>query len=264
MRRVILTAALCCAAAPAAAQDPAETGRVYMLTEVTAPPRPANVAELRAALEAAYPAELRAAGREGTVMVSMVVSPDGATREVNVIESTEPGFDSATVAALRQLRFTPAAVDGRPVAVRLELPILWQLSREEEPAPVTEPSAEVTAGADPVIPGVRVYELRAVEEPPRPRNLQILRQELMRRYPPRLRSAGQGGSVTARFRVDEQGDVKDVRIVRSSNVEFNQPTAEVVRQLKFSPARLGGQPVQVWVELPIQWTAPTQPRPEGA
>ena len=246
MKRVLLAAALCCAATPALAQD-APAGGVYELAQVETMPRPINAADMRAALEAGYPAELRAAGRQGTVIVSLVVSPQGEARDLAVVSSSEPGFDSATVAAVRLLRFTPAAVAGKPVAVRLELPIQWQ------PAPAESAPAVASAADGPAEAGARTYELSEVQVAPRPRNLAMLQHQMQRLYPPALRDMGRGGTVQVRFLVGVDGKVSQPRVVRSTHVELDRVTLEAIRYLEFTPARVDGNPVPAWAELPVQW-----------
>jgi TonB family protein len=248
MKRMFFAAVLCCAALPARAQE-APAGGVYELAQVETMPRPTNVADMRAALEAGYPPELRASGRQGTVVVSMVVSAEGETRDVGVVSSSEPGFDSATIAAVRLLRFTPAAVAGKPVAVRLELPIQWQPA----PAVSTSPVATAVRAAEAAEPGSKTYELREVTVAPRPRNIAMLRQQLQRLYPPALRDMGRSGTVQVRFRVGTDGKVSSPTVTRSTHVDFDRATLEAIRYLEFTPARVDGSPVAVWVELPVQW-----------
>jgi TonB family protein len=249
MKRLSLTAALLLAAAPAlAAQEPAaaDTGRVYMLTEVTTLPRPTNVAELRDALQASYPPALQAAGRAGTVEVALVVRADGATGDVELVSSSDPGFDSATVAAVRVLRFTPAAIDGRAVAVRVNLPIQWQ------------PAVAESAG------DARVYALAEVDEPPLTRNAEAIAGRMAQLYPPWLRESGQGGTVTLRLRVDPTGAVTDAQVTRSTNPQLDPPSLHVARELLFTPARVGGRPVSVWTEVPLQWETESAAEPAAA
>lgn len=259
MKCILLTTAIVLAVSPLRAQDTAAVpdGGVYELASVETMPRPVNAAELRAALEAGYPAELRAAGRQGTVMVALVVSPEGETRDVRIVSSTDAAFDSATVAAVRVLRFTPAAVAGRPVAVRVELPIQWQAvpaapALSTAPEPTATGSAAVAKQA--LAPaGERGYELSEVEVQPRPRNIAMLRYQLERLYPPALRDRGRGGTVQVRIRVGADGKVQEARVVSSTHVDFDRATLEAVRHLEFSPAQVNGHPVPVWVQLPIQW-----------
>lgn len=253
--RILLTAGLLFITAPALAGQEASSGsgRVYMLSEVTTMPRATNVAELRDTLQASYPAELRAAGVSGTVDVALVVGPDGTTRDVQVVHSTDPAFDSATVAALRVLRFTPAALDGTPVAVRVDLPIQWQVA--EPPAEAAQVAADAPAAAP--LPANQGKDFDEV--PPRIRNAATLRRQMEQHYPERMRGLGMRGTVVARLRVDEQGDVIDAMVVRSTNQEFDEATMRALRQVKFHPATVNGRAVKTWVELPIEWGVYTPP-----
>ncbi len=63
-----------------------------------------------------FPAEMRAAGREETVILKIVVDEQGAVSDVRVMRGAEP-FASAAVAAVRGWRFQPATWEGRPIAV---------------------------------------------------------------------------------------------------------------------------------------------------
>lgn len=100
------------------------------------------------------------------------------------------------------------------------------------------------------------YELSAVEEQPRPSNVQELQRQLERNYPPLLRDAGVTGTVQVRFRVMENGqvDAESITVTSSTHEQFNDPTIRSVQRLRFRPARVNNRPVKVWVELPIQWT----------
>ena len=100
------------------------------------------------------------------------------------------------------------------------------------------------------------YELSAVEEQPRPTNIQDLRRQLERNYPPLLRDARVTGTVQVRMRVMEDGtvDASSIQVTNSSHEQFNDPTIRSVQRLRFRPAKVNGRPVKVWVELPIQWT----------
>lgn len=104
-------------------------------------------------------------------------------------------------------------------------------------------------------PDEGTYELSAVEEQPRPRNIADLRRQLERNYPPLLRDARVTGTVQVRMRVMEDGSVDEssITITSSSHEQFNDPTIRSVQRLRFSPAKVNGRPVKVWVELPIQW-----------
>ena len=75
---------------------------------------------------------------------------------------------------------------------------------------------------------------------------------LMRLYPPILRDAGIGGSVTVWFFISEQGLVLDRRVSESSgHIPLDEAALEVADVFRFSPALNREQIVQVWIQLPI-------------
>jgi protein TonB len=63
-----------------------------------------------------YPAAARAKGREGQVILKIVVSETGRVTRVQVLRGDEP-FASAAVAAVKLWRYRPARVDGQATAV---------------------------------------------------------------------------------------------------------------------------------------------------
>ena len=70
-----------------------------------------------------YPEADRLAGVEGRVVVRFVVDAEGVPVAARVVQSVSPGLDSAAVAAIRSVRFTPGLNNGKRVAVRYELPV---------------------------------------------------------------------------------------------------------------------------------------------
>lgn len=63
----------------------------------------------------AFPEEARARGFEGVVILRLVVTLDGTVTSVRVLKGDEP-FASAALAAVKNWRYSPARVDGQPVA----------------------------------------------------------------------------------------------------------------------------------------------------
>jgi len=72
-------------------------------------------------------------------------------------------------------------------------------------------------------------------------------------YPYELKKAGISGVVSIQFEVDEQGNVQDPVIQKSSNREFEQPAINAVKRWKFKPARKDGVPVKMKVAIPLQF-----------
>lgn len=65
-----------------------------------------------------YPAEARAEGIEGTVVVEYRVSAEGEVLEPRVVSAEPPGvFDQAALTAVRTWRYRPPRPDGEAVEV---------------------------------------------------------------------------------------------------------------------------------------------------
>lgn len=73
-------------------------------------------------------------------------------------------------------------------------------------------------------------------------------------YPREARQKRVTGHVLVRFHLDETGAVSHL-FVKSADPPgvFNENTLAAVRQWRFSPAKMGGKAVPVWVELPIEF-----------
>lgn len=90
------------------------------------PPEPAG--GLRSYyLNIQYPRAAIEAGIQGRLLLSFVVELDGATTQIEVVESLHPLCDSAAVHALRATRFLPGRQQGQKVRVRMRLPVRFQI-----------------------------------------------------------------------------------------------------------------------------------------
>ena len=71
-------------------------------------------------------------------------------------------------------------------------------------------------------------------------------------YPKAAREAGVSGTVTVQALVLRDGRVGDVRVMRSIPM-LDKPAIDCVKRWRFKPARAAGQPVAVWVTIPIRF-----------
>ena len=71
--------------------------------------------------------EARKAKYQGTVVLWIVVGPDGRTRDIRVQRSLGMGLDENAIAAIRQWKFEPARKDGVAVAVQVSVEVSFRL-----------------------------------------------------------------------------------------------------------------------------------------
>lgn len=87
-----------------------------------------------------YPPDARAQGATGQVTLEIEISDKGEVTDAVVTTPAGHGFDEAALAAARKLRFSPAEIDGKPAAVRIEYRFDFTLT-PAEPAPSSASAA---------------------------------------------------------------------------------------------------------------------------
>jgi protein TonB len=72
-------------------------------------------------------------------------------------------------------------------------------------------------------------------------------------YPYALKSAGISGEVLVEFVVDEQGRVREPRILRASHPEFEAPSLSAVSKWRFEPGMRKNVPVRFLMRVPLSF-----------
>jgi len=105
---------------------------------------------------------------------------------------------------------------------------------------------------NPAAPDTSVYKVKDVDSGP----VRVSAPSLV--YPPLLRDGGIEGAVTVEAVIDTTGHVERgrLRVVATTNSGFNENAVTNVRGTVFRPARVGGRPVRVLIQVPIYFRAP--------
>jgi protein TonB len=96
--------------------------RAVALPEDADPPEPADGNR-----KPDYPSEARAAGKQGTVVLKVVIRADGTVADVEVLRGEEP-FVSSAVKAVKGWRYTPARYKGQAITVYRIIQIPFKLT----------------------------------------------------------------------------------------------------------------------------------------
>jgi TonB family protein len=85
-------------------------------------------------------------------------------------------------------------------------------------------------------------------------------------YPAMLRDAGIGATAQVWIYIDAEGAVSRARVRESSGYpQLDEAAQAVAREMRFAPARHRGEPVAVWIQLPVTFIAraasPAEPMP---
>lgn len=104
--------------------SPAEPDdRIYHQTGGITPP------VLTSSVNPKYPASARRSGKQGTVVMTVVIGSRGSVQEVTIVRPLSPALDRAAVAAVKRWRYRPATKDGRAVAVYSVVNLQFRLDR---------------------------------------------------------------------------------------------------------------------------------------
>lgn len=74
-----------------------------------------------------YPADARAAGHQGTSLLSFTVGTDGYAHDINVVRKLDAELDESAVATVRSWRYEPARKNDEPVEVQIQARIRFRL-----------------------------------------------------------------------------------------------------------------------------------------
>jgi len=74
-----------------------------------------------------YPTIAQKTGIEGTVVIKLVVSPEGKPTQIEVLKSVHKILDDAAIAGIMQLEFEPARQRSRAVSVWISIPVVFEL-----------------------------------------------------------------------------------------------------------------------------------------
>lgn len=81
-----------------------------------------------------YPEALRLSGISGEAVVSFVITAEGDVKDPAVTRSTHREFETPALEAVQQWKFDPGRKSGRPVNVRLSVPLVFRAADNEDNA----------------------------------------------------------------------------------------------------------------------------------
>ena len=77
-----------------------------------------------------YPPELRLYGVTGTVLLSFIIDVDGSVTDIEVVRSVHPILDEEAIRVISSSpKWTPGYQNGRPLKVRFNFPVIFQLHK---------------------------------------------------------------------------------------------------------------------------------------
>jgi TonB family protein len=179
-----------------------------------------------------YPLKARQGQIEGVVILETKADEQGNIVDARVLRSI-PALDQAAIDAVKQWKFEPLVVDGKPRKVIFTVTVRFML-KEGDKAKTTEKFAQGAVKAEGEI------------KPPK------LIKEVAPVYPEVARVAGVEGVVILSVKADEDGRIVDVIVLRSIPL-LDQAAIDAVRQWVYEPTIIDGKPRQVVFTVTVRF-----------
>jgi TonB family protein len=183
-----------------------------------------------------YPPEAKAARIQGVVALKVTIADTGAVTNVQAISGPQE-LRQTTIDAVKQWKFDPAWDHGFSVGVKT-IGVIYSLPSLVPVVGPVPPPEEAAAGAK--------QFGGDITQP-----LMILRNDP--EYTTQARTDKVEGAVTVSLVVDEHGVPQHVQVARGLGDGLDEKAVEAAKKDRFSPARQNGNPVAVFLYVPIDF-----------
>jgi len=78
-----------------------------------------------------YPAKAKEKGVEGRVYVKALIDKEGNVAAAQIIKGIGEGCDESAIEAVKQTKFIPATLKGKPIGAQVAVPILFKLDSKK-------------------------------------------------------------------------------------------------------------------------------------
>jgi TonB family protein len=193
-----------------------------------------------------YPSEAVRQRIEGSVVLDVRVGASGDVEDATLI-SGHPTLAPAAIEAVKQWKYKPYMVDGKPGTVETTVRLNFALSESGYDGTATEPA-----------PAPKFPTAPQTDTPQRVRVSQGVMQGMAARkvppvYPTEAKDQGLQGVVLMNVRIDKEGSVSNVEVV-SGEPSLAAAAVEAVRQWKYRPYLLNGKAVEVETQVQVSFT----------
>jgi TonB family protein len=210
-----------------------------------------------------YPPSARQARVQGVVTLHASIGKNGTVQELTVIGG-HPMLVQAAIDAVKQWRYQPYLVDGKPVVVQTTINVNFELrdstsqaepdGKAEAVAKTSDPSSNSspTGVPQPVQglandPNSPVYRVGGPVSPPK------LIYDPNPEYSEEARNARYQGTVVLRLIVDGKGLPQNIRVQRALGMGLDAEAVKAVKQWRFEPSMKDGQPVAVMINVEVSF-----------
>ncbi len=173
--------------------------------------------------EPVYPEAARTAGIQGTVRFGAVIGDDGTVKNLTLF-SGHPLLAQAAMEAVQKYRYRPTLLNGEPVEVETEIHVPFTLPGAGAPQSETRSLPQLVGAGDQIPVPIHKVEPGLT---------------------PEARAARVRGTVVLEILIDEEGLVREAKVLRGLGLGLDEKAIEAVSQWKFKPALRDRKPIAV-------------------
>ena len=205
-----------------------------------------------------YPTLARQARIQGTVILKAVISREGDVQDISLV-SGHPMLAPAAIEAVKQWKYRPYLLNGEAVVVETQVQVNFVLSDKPAPDGV---AGDVPGGAmGGVIGSVATGQPSDSEKLATAQRVRVssgvsqglLLKKVSPQYPDDARAARIQGVVLLKANIDKEGNIANLELI-SGHPLLAPAAIEAVKQWKYRPYLLAGQPVEVETQIQVNFT----------
>lgn len=178
---------------------------------------------------AKYPENAAARGLKGRVVVKVIISEAGDVEQADVITG-DPVLTKPSLEAAKQWKFQPYIQNGKPIKVATRIPFDYDTGEN--------------------VTGVANSKLATL--PTKDAQSRLVRM-VPPEYPAIARARDLQGTVVLHAIIGKDGSIKDLRPISGSPV-FVPSAMDAVRQWRYKPFLLAGEPVEVETQIVVNFS----------
>lgn len=186
-----------------------------------------------------YPASAQAAGIQGYVVIQIATNENGDVEKTDIVRGN-PALADAAVDSLKQWKFQPFIKDRNPVNASIVLGFQFEIADGQctngvKQATVTTPAERPVqvAGKD-----MKPFICKKVEAV----------------YPKMAELAKVQGDVVMGATITKGGLVENLHVIATASPLLNQSAIDAVRQWRFHPYLVSGEPVEVQTTISVTYS----------
>jgi TonB family protein len=201
-------------------------------------PASAMAGSLLTRVNPVYPPDAKANGIEGAVILNAIISKTGEVDRLQVTTGS-PELAASAMDAVRQWKYKPYLLNGEPTEVQTTITVNYHLT---DTAASRDQAQDQSQGMPPstashVAPGAMAGNLLSRVNPV---------------YPPEAKANGIEGAVILNATISKTGEVENLQVT-SGPIELQASALNAVRQWKYKPYLLNGEPTEVQTTITVNY-----------